>query len=33
MMETTNTLKLGQLLKIAPNLKKYMKKKIEARKT
>ncbi len=33
MMETTNTLRLGQLLKITPNLKKYMWQKIEARKT
>ncbi len=32
MMETTYTLRLGQLLKIAPNLHKYVAK-IEARKT
>ncbi len=32
-METTNTLKLSQLLKIAPNFKKYMWQKTEAKKT
>jgi len=32
MMETTYTLRLGQLLKIAPNLKKYMWQKLKRKK-